>query len=276
MNKILASIALIMMWMGWAAAFDGQTGVELQPGEAAAEMLFNYGIGEPWAGGDPTSGSYSQYSQYFSFSQDYSINKGSASKKHIGTPKKHSFVNDKPSTVYFTYQMEAVPYTQYETYSTYVGGNELWILGASSWTRYAQVPQGASLSLLATSSTGGNGYLFEITPSGMLSKNSFYYYPGGNEIGFFADSIGQHIILFVIDGQVSNAIVVDVVSYQLPAYQPPVYRQPVAYQPTDMPPIYYGEPYAEKIPIDRPRHHRENDSPVNWPHGDAIQYDWLS
>jgi hypothetical protein len=64
------------------------------------------------------------------------------------------------------------------------------------------------------------------------------------------DAIGQHILLFAIDGQVSNAIVVDVVSYQPPAYQPPVYRQPTAYQQSDMPPIYYGEPYAEESIID--------------------------
>jgi len=191
MNKILISIALIMLWIGWAAALDGQPGVELQPGEATAEMFFNYGIGEPWVGGDPTSGSYSQYSQYFSISQDYLINKDLSSKKHIKTPKKHSLVNEKPSMVYFTYQMEAVPYTQYETYSTYAGGNELWIQGTSSWTRYAQVPQGASLSLLATSSTGGNGYLYEITPNDMLSKNSFYFFPGSNQIGFYADKLGN-------------------------------------------------------------------------------------
>jgi hypothetical protein len=28
-------------------------GVEMRPGEARAEWLFNYGIGEPWVGGDP-------------------------------------------------------------------------------------------------------------------------------------------------------------------------------------------------------------------------------
>ena len=29
------------------------SGVEMRPGEARAEWLFNYGIGEPWVGGDP-------------------------------------------------------------------------------------------------------------------------------------------------------------------------------------------------------------------------------
>lgn len=36
------------------SAIDGG-GVEMRPGEATAEWLFNQGIGEPWIGGDPPS-----------------------------------------------------------------------------------------------------------------------------------------------------------------------------------------------------------------------------
>jgi hypothetical protein len=106
-----------------------------------------------------------------------------------------------------------MPYTQYQTYATATGGNSLWIQGASSWTQYARVPQGSSLSLLATSSTGGNGYLNEIYPDGKLSKNSFNFFPGSSQIDFYADTIGRHVMQFVIDGQVSNAIVIDVTNY---------------------------------------------------------------
>jgi hypothetical protein len=215
MNKILISILLIISLMGFVSALDGN-GVEMRPGEATAEKLFNYGIGQPWIGGNPPSSStsHSIYSQY------YSINKGSSIKKHIEAPKKHEIKDKTPATVYFSYQMQAVPYTQYETYSTYTGGNSLWIQGATSWTQYAQVPQGSSLSLLATSSSGGNGYLYEINPNGILSKNSFYFFPGNSQIGFYADAIGQQILLFIINGQVSNSVVIDVVPYT-PPYQYP-------------------------------------------------------
>ena len=135
---------------------------------------------------------------------------GSTPKKHIEAPKKSDIKDKTPTTVYFSYQMQAMPYTQYQTYATYTGGNSLWIQGSSSWTQYAKVPQGSSLSLMATSSTGGNGYLYEINPDGKLYKNAFYFYPGYNQIDFYADSIGQHILLFVIDGQVSNSVVIDV------------------------------------------------------------------
>ena len=225
MNKISISIALIIFLMGNAAAIDGQPGVELQPGEAAAEVLFNYGIGEPWVGGNPPDSIYSQY---------YSIYRGSAPTKHIEAPKESDIKDKTPTTVYFSYQMQAVPYAQYQTYATYTGGNSLWIQGTSSWTQYAKVPQGSSLSLMATSTTGGKGNLYEIHPDGKLYKNAFYFYPGYNQIDFYADSIGQHILLFVIGNQVSSSIVVNVASYY-----PPSYPQPVqTYPPTQtLPPV---------------------------------------
>jgi len=43
--------------MGFVAALDVENGVEMRPGEAAAEKLFEKGIGQPWAGGNPFSNS---------------------------------------------------------------------------------------------------------------------------------------------------------------------------------------------------------------------------
>ena len=53
MNKILAVLVLIISLMGCAAALDGQSGVEMRPGEATFEHLFDRGIGQPWVGGNP-------------------------------------------------------------------------------------------------------------------------------------------------------------------------------------------------------------------------------
>lgn len=156
----------------------------------------------------------SQFSQYFSMTQ------GSAPTTHIAAPEKFDINGKQPSMIYFGYQQQAVPYSQYQTYATYTGGNSLWIQGATSWTQYAAVPQGSSLSLLATSSTGGNGYLYEIYPDGHLTKNYYYFYPGYNQINFYADAIGQHILLFVIDYSISNAVAINVAPYY-PSYTPP-------------------------------------------------------
>jgi hypothetical protein len=222
MNKILISIALIVSLMQGAAAIEMQNGIEMRPGEAVAEKLFDKGIGEPWVGGNPPSSS----SFDLKFTQFYSINKGSASKKHIEAPKKHEIKNDIPATVYISHRMQPVPYTQYKTYSTFTGENTLWIQGATSWTRYAQVPQGSALSLLATSSSGGNGYFYEIDPNGIQSKSSYYFFPGKSQMAFNADTIGQYILLFIIDGQVSNSVVIDVVPYK-PPYQYPAPISPI-------------------------------------------------
>jgi hypothetical protein len=232
MNRTWMSIVLIISLMGCVSALDGN-GLQMRPGEAIAEKLFNRDIGEPWVGGNPPSfgTSDSIYSQY------YSIYNGPAIRTHIRAPKKHVVKDKTPTTVYFSYQMQAMPYTQYQTYATATGGNSLWIQGASSWTQYARVPQGSSLSLLATSSTGGNGYLNEIYPDGKLSKNSFNFFPGSSQIDFYADTIGRHVMQFVIDGQVSNAIVIDVTNYYpsnpraVPAY-PPTQTQPPATTPS--------------------------------------------
>ncbi len=238
MNNVWKSFVLVILLMGCASALDAN-GVAMRPGEATAEKLFNNGIGQAWVGGNPPSygASDSMYSQYFS------IQAGSAPKKHIEAPKKSDIKGKTPTTVYFSYQMQAMPYTQYQTYASYTGGNSLWIQGFTSWSQYAAVPQGSSLSLMATSSTGGNGILYEINPDGKLYKNAFYFYPGYNQIDFYADSIGQHILLFVINGQVSSSIVIDVTSYHPPSNPQPVPAYPPnqILPPATTPSTTYGD-----------------------------------
>ncbi len=219
MNKIWISFAAILLLIVCVSGVEYDIGMSQE--EASAEALFNLGIGEPWVGGNPPSSSGYE----LKFSQFYSKNKGSSNKKHIEAPKKTTIKDKKPTTVYFSYQMQSIPYTQYQSYATYAGGNAFWIQGSTSWSQYAQVPQGSSLSLLAVSPSGGNGYLYEIAPDGRLSRNNFYFYPGDSQIGFYADTIGQHILLFAIGSQVSNALVVDVTSYY-PPIQQPIYDYP--------------------------------------------------
>ena len=55
MNWSMISAILILSLMGCAAALEIENGVEMRPGEAAAERLFERGFGEPWVGGDPPS-----------------------------------------------------------------------------------------------------------------------------------------------------------------------------------------------------------------------------
>ena len=169
------------------------------------------------SGGSESSSAVLKYSQYFETNSLGST--GQTSSQPISAPNKFDLTGQEPSTLYFGSAQKAVPYTQYKAMVLNTGANSLWIQGTSSWTQYAAVPLGAGLSLIGTSSTSGYGYLYEIYPDGTLSTNSYYFYPY-NQIGFYADQIGQHLLFFNIAGQPSNIIVVDVQQYEPPT--PPI------------------------------------------------------
>ena len=153
-----------------------------------------------------------QYSQYYRMA--------APSGQPEGT-EQYSITGQQPSTLYVGGQQQrAVPYSQYQTYATITGGNALWIQGATSWTQYAQVPQGSYLSLIATPSSSGYGYLYEIYPDGRLDKNYYYFYSPYTRINFYADTIGQHILLYSVNNQVSNGVIVDVTRYTPPSPAP--------------------------------------------------------
>jgi len=187
-----------------------------------------------------TSTSTSQYAQYYTM--------GPASNTHIIAPQPFNIESNIPSTVYLGSQMQAVLYPQY--YATYTGGNSLWIRGSASWTQYANVPQGSTLSLLALSPTGGQGSLYETYPDGKVIRNDYYFYPT-SLIGFYADTPGRHMLSFVLAGQPSNQVVIDVVG----TYKPPVYyTQPTYY--ADYYPSYWDYyPYYWDYPTHKEDHH---------------------
>jgi hypothetical protein len=143
------------------------------------------------------------------FTQFYSMVPGG---QEAGT-EQFSLTGQQPTTLYVGGpDQEAVAYSQLPSYSAFTGGNSLWIQGTSSWTQYVQVPQGSHLSLIAMTPGGGFGYLFEIYPSGKLDRSYSYFYPT-TRIGFIADEIGQHVLLFTANNFASNAIIIDVKGY---------------------------------------------------------------
>jgi hypothetical protein len=91
----------------------------------------------------------SQYSQY------YTMNDGIVPSTHIGVPQQIEIAGNMPMTVYFSNQMQAVPFTQYQSTPTYSESNSLWAKGSTDWSQYVAVPVGANVSLLAISPKGG-------------------------------------------------------------------------------------------------------------------------
>lgn len=127
--------------------------------------------------------------------------------------QQYSISGSEPSAVYFG--DKSVSYSTYR--SAYTGTNSLWILGSWSWTQYASCPLWAYLQLLAYSPSGGSADLYEIYPSGNVDKDSTYFWPGYTRINFRADASGRHILLFVVNNQPSNAVVIDVSSSGWPS-----------------------------------------------------------
>ncbi|HEX7445616.1 MAG TPA: hypothetical protein VF300_04425 [Methanothrix sp.] len=246
MNKISISIILIISLIGCVSAAYGQS-----YGQSSAYPQPVAATG--YAANAP--GTSPQYSEY------YTMPTGPKPAAHIIAPQKYAIESRTPAMVYFGNQMQAVQYSQYLSNPIYKQSNSLWIQGSTSWSQYAEVPQGAVLSIIAISATGGNGYLYEIYPDGKSSSNNYYFFPGANLIGFYADTVGQHTLLISVNGQASNEIVIDVVGSQPPAYQQPIYQQPTYQQPG-----YYSQPGYYQQPgyiYFQPRHpsHKDNDSP---------------
>jgi hypothetical protein len=140
----------------------------------------------------------SQYTQYYTV--------GPAPSTHITAPQQ--FITDG----------SAPAYSQYQSTPAYAGGDSLWIKGLSSWTQYVAVPQGSSIQLLALSPNGGEGFITEIDPNGKINNYNFYFYPA-SLLSFYADTPGRHTLSFVLAGQPSNQVVIDVVgTYKAPIY----------------------------------------------------------
>jgi hypothetical protein len=169
------------------------------------------------------------------YSQFYTTTTGPVPSNSISAPQQFVIVGNIPSHVYLGEQMQSVPYSQYQSSPAYTGANSLWIKGATAWTQYAVVPQGATVSLIAISQTGGGGSL---TYDGQIYSNNYVFYPS-SLLTFYAGTIGRHTLSFAINGQSSNQVVLDVVvgTYTQPSNTPENY--PGYY------PGYYPGDYCE-------------------------------
>jgi len=109
-----------------------------------------------------------QYSQYYTM--------GQAPNAHVTAPQQVDLTGNLPATVYFGFDQQPVPFSQYQSDPAFATAI-LYDTGPSSWTQYASVPPGASLAFLAFSSTGGNGYLYEIYPNDQCNERLLFF-PG--------------------------------------------------------------------------------------------------
>ena len=136
----------------------------------------------------------------------------------ISTPIQFEISHKEPAKIHFGSGQE-LEYSKYVS-TTSSRNNELWIQGSSQgsidWSQYVVCPQGSWIQLVAYAPVGGSGGFYEIVQNDTqdLSYRVYQFYPGYNTMSFSADQVGRHILLFIVNNQPSNAVVVDVLPLQ--------------------------------------------------------------
>jgi hypothetical protein len=164
-----------------------------------------------------------ELSSAFSFFRGFYANPGMSDvSRTIITPIKFDITHKEPARIYFGNGHE-MQYSRYISTST-SRNNELWIQGSSAgsidWSQYVVCPSGAWLQLVAYSPDGGPVGFYEIVQNDAktLTYKTYQFYPGYNTMNFLADRAGRHVLLFVVNNQPSNAVIVDVFA-QVPSAQ---------------------------------------------------------
>ena len=136
----------------------------------------------------------------------------------ISTPTKYDISQRTPSKIYYG-TGQALPYSQYVS-SVPSRTNELWVQGATDWSQYVVSPLGTWLQLVAYSPDGGSAGFYEVVQTSTTSPkyNTYQFNPGYNTMNFNADQVGRHILLYVVNNQPSNVVIVDVFA-QVPSTQ---------------------------------------------------------
>ena len=136
------------------------------------------------------------------------------------TPVKYDVTQSVPARIYFGSGKE-IAYNQYQSSVAASRGNELWIQKGQDWSQYAIVPAGSGIQFIAFAPVGGQADYYWIlqTDSLNITSKRLDLYPGYNSLNFKADEVGRHILLFVLNNQPSNSIIIDVISQAPPAQQ---------------------------------------------------------
>lgn len=112
-------------------------------------------------------------------------------------------------TVVWKVPVTPYPGSYYQTSSNY----NLWIDMPQGRMQYVVVPQYLHIYLIASTPFGGQGVVYELYPitagQGAYSTSVYNLNPGDNRLEFAADIVGRHILLFSINDETSNGVVLD-------------------------------------------------------------------
>ncbi|MGV8089982.1 MAG: hypothetical protein ACP5OM_06915 [Methanothrix sp.] len=221
-NCLCLCLLALVMGLGVAAGYDVSMSQPMEVSETGfdeefVKSLFGFGAesGEDfWFGPE-----FEDVSTATTFFSEFYMESTIPVAKTFA-PVKIDVTQNVPSRIYFGSGKE-IAYTQYQSTVAASRGNELWIQKGADWSQYAIVPAGSGIQFSAFAPAGGQADYYWILQSNSLNITSkrLDLYPGYNSLNFKADDVGRHILLFVLNNQPSNSIIIDVISQAPPAQQ---------------------------------------------------------
>ncbi len=119
--------------------------------------------------------------------------------------------------------------------------HQLRIEGKDGWTKHLELQEDATAFLVFLSTKEGTGVLIDRYPDGSEHNYSSYFL-GYDRLPFHGKTPGRHVLSYIIDGQESNSVVIDVKGTYAPAAltTPLVVREEVTLKPA----VTYSPPIA--------------------------------
>jgi hypothetical protein len=111
----------------------------------------------------------------------------------------------------------------YRDYISRNRSNELWVRSNITWTQYLQAYQGDRIELVAYAPTGGSADLYSIYYTlGNISHRGYNLLPGYYHMNISAFEPGRVMLIFAVDDQPANAVMIDVLPQEAEAASGPV------------------------------------------------------
>ncbi|MEL5890238.1 MAG: hypothetical protein AAGG66_03640 [Methanothrix soehngenii] len=221
-NCLCLCLLALVMGLGVAAGYDVSISQSMEVSETDFDEEFVkslFGFGTEGGEGFWFGPEFQDVSTATTFFSEFYMESSVPVVKTFA-PVKIDVTQNVPSRIYFGSGKE-IAYTQYQSTVAASRGNELWIQKGADWSQYAIVPAGSGIQFIAFAPVGGQADYYWILQSNSLNITSkrLDLYPGYNSLNFKADEVGRHILLFVLNNQPSNAIIIDVISQAPPAQQ---------------------------------------------------------
>lgn len=111
----------------------------------------------------------------------------------------------------------------YTEYASQKRQNELWVRNNLTWTQYISAYQGERIDFVAFTPRGGSADLYRIYySSGNISHKGYNIFPGYYSMNLSTNELGRMMLIFAVNSQPANAVIIDVLPREAEAESGPV------------------------------------------------------